>query len=76
MINGFEIEYRNPVYANEDGSAIEVEINHPDYGWILFAATNYDSMQYGVDLHSRIVADGNIGAYVAPVEEESETPTE
>ena len=76
MINGNEIEYRNPVYANEDGSCIDVEINHPDYGWIPFNATNYDSMQYGVDLHNRIVAAGGIGAYVAPVEEEPETPIE
>lgn len=40
------IEYKNPVY-NENGT-IDVDINHPDFGWIPFTASPDD-----LELHGR-----------------------
>ena len=39
------IEYRNPTY-NENGT-IDVEINHPDFGWIPFTASADDCEPHG-----------------------------
>ena len=39
------IEYRNPVY-NANGT-IDVEINHPDFGWIPFTASPDDPEPHG-----------------------------
>lgn len=66
--NAATIEYRNPVWASPANDLIEVEINHPDHGWILFGATAADCEAHGCDLYARIIADGaSISAYVAPV---------
>ena len=39
------VEYRNPAY-NENGT-IDVEINHPDFGWIPFTASPDDVEPHG-----------------------------
>lgn len=35
-------EYRNPEFVRSDNSMIDMEINHPEYGWIPFSATETD----------------------------------
>lgn len=37
------MEYRNPVFATEDESRIDCEINHPEYGWIPFTCDPTDT---------------------------------
>lgn len=60
------INYRNAKWS-EDGFAIEVEIEHPDFGWINFAANISDEEEYGKQLYERIVKEGGeIKNYVAP----------
>lgn len=39
------IEYKNPCY-NENGT-IDVDINHPDFGWIPFTADPEDVEPHG-----------------------------
>lgn len=65
-IDGNTIEYRNPEYADAAHTIINVEINHPEYGWIPFTCNSADTEQHGVDLHTRITTDGGISDYVAP----------
>lgn len=36
-------EYRNARVLTEDGSRIDVEINHPDYGWIEYTLDAHDT---------------------------------
>lgn len=38
-------EYRNAVSLNEDNSLMEVEINHPHYGWIPYGISSADTDQ-------------------------------
>jgi hypothetical protein len=47
---------------------IDLEINHPVYGWIPFTASPADSEQIGQDLFARAVAGefGPVAPYVAP----------
>lgn len=61
------IKYRNPRYL-VDG-VIDVEIDHPEFGWIPFGASPNDCEQYGRDLFARIENDGNIAPYVEPTPE-------
>lgn len=70
--NAVTVEYSNPVYANQEGTMIDCEVNHPEFGWIAFTATSFDPEQYGRDLYVRIVADGGISPYVAPTPPESD----
>ncbi|RUU79037.1 hypothetical protein [Mesorhizobium sp. M7A.F.Ca.MR.362.00.0.0] len=56
------MEYRNSAY-NSDGG-IDMEINHPAFGWIPFTATAGDSEQLGRDLYD--LAAGTAAAYVPP----------
>ena len=59
-------EIRNAQY-NADGT-IDVEWNHPDYGWIPFTASPDDVTEYGRELFSRASAGefGEVAEYVAP----------
>lgn len=57
---------KNPKY-NADGS-IDLEIEHPVYGWTPFTASPNDSEQSGRDLYAQAIA-GDFGAiqeYIAP----------
>lgn len=64
------MEFRNPRYANAEGSAIDMEINHPDYGWIPFTASRDDQEEHGRELFDLAVAGGAVEAYVPPTPEE------
>lgn len=61
---------RNPKWANAAHSAVDLEVEHAQYGWIPFTASPDDSEDHGRDLFSRAVAGefGPIAEYVAPVE--------
>src|SRR5699024_8431351 len=66
------INARNPVYMNADGTMIDVEYEHPEYGWIPFTATADDIEQLGRDIYAAAMAGayGEIAPYVGPSEEE------
>lgn len=49
-------EYRNPKF-NQHGS-IDVEINHPSFGWIPFTADPEDCEESGRALYGAILAEG------------------
>jgi hypothetical protein len=57
------IEYRNARY-NQSGT-VDLEINHPDYGWIPFTASPDDPDQFGRDVFAGL-DPANIAPYVAP----------
>lgn len=61
----------NPVYANAEGTNITLQVKFAEFDEVMpFAATSYDSMAYGVELHNRAKAGefGPIAPYVAPPE--------
>lgn len=51
-------EARKPRRVSD--KAIDLEINHPDFGWIPFLATTYDVEDYGVELYHKAAA-GDFG---------------
>ena len=75
----FTLEYaKNPSYSSADGNSIflivkwkEFNEEHP------FAATSFDSMQYGVDLYNKAKNGefGEVTPYVAPKAEEQPSTT-
>ena len=61
------LEWKNPIY-NRIGT-IDVDINHPDFGWIPFTASPDDPMAYGKDIYEHVLASGvPIAPYVPPPE--------
>ena len=63
-------EYRNAKSYAADNSRIDVEINHPDYGWIPYSCNAYDTDTTinNDDLLALIGSD--FEPYVAPTQEE------
>lgn len=63
-------EYRNAKVINEDGSRVDVEINHPEHGWIPYTldTTDTDMTIDNNALMTLIGADKQ--AYVPPTAEE------
>lgn len=60
------MQTKNPIYNSSGG--IDMEIDHPVYGWIPFSASPNDTEQLGRDLYAEAVA-GTLGAilpYVTP----------
>lgn len=55
-----DIEFRNPV-STADGN-IDMEINHPEFGWIPFTASPNDTEQLGRDLYAA-ASLGVVGTY-------------
>lgn len=68
------IEYRNAKY-NKHGS-IDVEINHPEYGWIPFTASLDDTETLGTELYNSVIAGGVIDPYTPPLVTSSEVDIE
>jgi hypothetical protein len=59
----------NPIYANEEGTAVELQVKFEEFNEILpFGATSYDPLPYGVELYNRALAGefGPIAPYVPP----------
>lgn len=59
---------RNPIYSNADGTAVDVELNHPEFGWIPFTASPDDTEQHGRDIYAaaKLGEFGEIAPYVEP----------
>jgi hypothetical protein len=66
------MEYRNAKFSTADGTQIECEINHAEYGWIPFNCIRDDPYTPfdNVALFDAMAADTNTVAYVAPTPEE------
>jgi len=57
------IEFRNPAF-NAAGT-IDVEIAHPQFGWIPFTASPDDSTEYGPSIYAEAI-QGDVAEYVPP----------
>lgn len=66
---------RNPQYSNADGTTIDVELNHPEYGWMPFTASPDDPEELGRDIYAAAIAGeyGPVAPYVAPPPEPEPT---
>tara|TARA_R100001460_G_scaffold61162_1_gene101256 strand:+ start:316 stop:732 length:417 start_codon:yes stop_codon:yes gene_type:complete len=63
-------EYRNAKSYAADNSRIDVEINHPDHGWIPYSCNSYDTdMTINNDDLLALIGD-DFEPYVAPTQEE------
>jgi len=63
-------EYRNAQIINESGSRIDVEINHPEHGWIPYTLDT-DDTDMTIDNSALLTLIGaDKAAYVAPTAEE------
>ena len=63
-------EVRNARSMNEANTVLDVEINHPEYGWIPYLLTDYDE-DNTVDNDAVLALIGSdFEAYVAPTQEE------
>ena len=63
-------EYRNAKVINADGSRVDVEINHPEYGWIPYTLDTSDT-DMTIDNSALLTLIGSDKeAYVAPPAEE------
>jgi hypothetical protein len=63
-------EVRNAQSMNAANTSIDVEINHPDYGWIPYLLTDYDT-DTTIDNEAVMALIGdNFTAYVSPTQEE------
>lgn len=67
---------RNPQYSNADGTTIDVELKHPEYGWIPFTASPDDPEELGRDIYAAAIAGeyGPVAPYVAPPPEPTYVP--
>jgi len=62
---------KNPVYANEEQTAINLEVVFEEINELLpFTATSYDTEAHGVDIYNRAKTGefGEIAPYVPPPE--------
>lgn len=68
-------EYRNASSLSADNTRMDVEINHPDYGWLPYTIdpTDADNTIDNTALLALIGSD--FSAYVAPTQEELDAAT-
>ena len=68
-------EVRNAASMNAANTSIDVEINHPDYGWIPYLLTDYDE-DTTIDNEEVMALIGtDFTAYVAPTQAELDAAT-
>lgn len=67
---------KRPEYANSEGSAINVEYEHPEYGWIPFTAVPDDVEPLGREIYEAAKRGdyGPVGPYVEPEPEPEPVP--
>lgn len=72
------MQVRNPQWANAQHTLIDLEIDHPEYGWILFTASPNDVEEYGRQLYAEAAAGqfGPVAEYVAHVATATENKSE
>jgi hypothetical protein len=63
------LEARSPSYVQ--GGMIHLEINHPELGWLPFAASPDDVEEHGRDLYARAISGefGDVKQYLKPLGE-------
>lgn len=62
------MNWKNAVYV-ADGR-INMEVEHPEYGWIPFTADPNDSEHHGRELYQAAIEAGGIAPYVPPSQAE------
>ncbi len=64
------MEIRKSVWANAEKTMIDLEINHPVFGWIPFTANPDDVEAHGRELFAMLAAGeaGPVADYVPPPE--------
>jgi len=64
-------ECKHPVFSSPNQASIDLEYNHPEYGWIPFTATADDVEQLGRDIYAAAITGeyGPIAPYDGPSEE-------
>jgi hypothetical protein len=67
------MEYRNPIFVNASGTRIDMEINHPKFGWIPFTADKDDIEAHGRELWADAVPHAAVFV-PKPFNRESMTP--
>ena len=67
------INARNPVYSAPNHASIDVEYEHPEYGWIPFTATPDDVEELGQQIYAA-AKRGDFGA-IAPYTPPPPAPT-
>ncbi len=68
-------QFRNAISIEADNTRIDVEINHPDYGWIPYTLDTSDTdMTINNDDLLELIG-ANFTAYVAPTQAESDAKT-
>lgn len=60
------MEFRNAFYSRADQSAIDMEIEHPVFGWLQTTTSPNDVEEHSRDLFAAAVATGNVAPYVPP----------
>lgn len=63
-------EVRNAASKNVDNTIIDVEINHPEYGWIPYLLTDYDTDTTIDNAAVLALIGSDFEAYVPPTQEE------
>jgi hypothetical protein len=63
-------EVRNAQAMNASNTSIKVEINHPEYGWIPYLLTDYDTDTTINNDELLELIGSDYAAYVAPTQEE------
>ena len=66
-------EVRNAASMNAANTSIDVEINHPDFGWIPYLLTDYDTDNTINNDEVMALIGTDFAAYVAPTDEELAT---
>lgn len=57
------MEFRNAKYINADQTMIDLEYNHPDFGWIPFTASENDVEEHSRELFA-LASAGTVAPYV------------
>lgn len=65
-------EYRNAVSKSADNSMIDMEINHPNYGWIPYLWIDGDPEAMIDNVSLRAAVGDNFAPYVEPVPTDEE----
>ncbi|OKP66778.1 hypothetical protein BTE77_31380 [Ensifer adhaerens] len=59
------MEFRNAFFSRPNEAAIDMEVNHPEFGWMPFTATAHSPDDYNRELFAAAKA-GTVSPYVPP----------
>lgn len=63
------MEFRNAKFTGD--GRIDIEVNHPVYGWIPYTADASDSDETCRDLHAKAMESGNVAPHEPPSAEDA-----